>query len=499
MAFKKNKKDKKKKTKRTKKDEEWQYEGGVTIEGDESNLKKKRIVTQEKDEKFRRSRRKLEQKRLTNEFVKKMATKVNFLDILKGEDNNDSEENIQDDNIINEVDDNIPQEQFKSKLSVLDRLKWFVDKNAHHENNFEVANEGDEKVDDVKENDLSLDDQSEENENDNKINCSSYLLFQRDSMGNVVADREIVDEGNVLSDSDDEELFSKKKKKSKRDFDFYDWFFNRSDSLSTGLKKAKPTLKGNLKLDDEEANFYTALNELLPKDLPLPLSINEIPGIYKLWKNYSQSLNPFHQQLISHLTTYADCYIEGRNHLNDEQMVEVLLMHSLFNVVKSRAKVVRHNEKLRKKKRSQAFLQSSGNDSNGEEEEKIDVQLKKKQNNKRKSKVEPVPENDVDIENDERLRDQGYCRPRLLILCPFRNTLKSIVNMIANILGPNTSISNLEKFQEEYADPDESEDEEDIYDHINSKNKHNKGKTDKPDDWKATFKGNIDDDFKVNK
>jgi hypothetical protein len=56
---------------------------------------------------------------------------------------------------------------------------------------------------------------------------------------------------------------------------------------------------------------------------------------------------------------------------------------------------------------------------------------------------------------------------------------------IVKILGPNTSISGLEKFNNEYTDPDEvEEDEDDI-------------KNRKPDDWKALFKGNIDDDFKV--
>ena len=95
--------------------------------------------------------------------------------------------------------------------------------------------------------------------------------------------------------------------------------------------------------------------------------------------------------------------------------------------------------------------------------------------------------------------DQGFCRPRVLILCPFRGTAMKIIENIKKILGDNTSISNQSKFAEEFGPPDsDSEDDSDDEDIGNSetasgkskrKSKKRKEGSDKPDDWKALFKG----------
>lgn len=87
-------------------------------------------------------------------------------------------------------------------------------------------------------------------------------------------------------------------------------------------------------------------------------------------------------------------------------------------------------------------------------------------------------------EDNDAMRDQGFCRPRILILCPFRGTALRIVQQIRDILGENTSISGWDKLKDEFSAPDE--DEEDGPD------------SKKPEDWKELFaKQNIDDDFKM--
>ena len=111
-------------------------------------------------------------------------------------------------------------------------------------------------------------------------------------------------------------------------------------------------------------------------------------------------------------------------------------------------------------------------------------------------------ENEMGVQD---LADQGFCRPRVLILCPYRGTAFKIIESIKNILGDNTSMSNKEKFEEEFGPPDddsdeeeedeEEEEEENEKDSSSSKNKKKgkgKGKNaalKKPDDWKALFKG----------
>lgn len=94
--------------------------------------------------------------------------------------------------------------------------------------------------------------------------------------------------------------------------------------------------------------------------------------------------------------------------------------------------------------------------------------------------------------------DQGFCRPRVLILCPFRGTAFEIIKNIKRILGDNTSMSNIDKFEEEYGPPDDDSDSdnEDIdggtltaAGKSKIKSKERKERSDKPEDWKALFKG----------
>lgn len=84
-------------------------------------------------------------------------------------------------------------------------------------------------------------------------------------------------------------------------------------------------------------------------------------------------------------------------------------------------------------------------------------------------------------------RDQGFTRPRLLILCPFKSSVIRIVQLMKDILGENTSYSGLEKLLDDFGDnPDEVEEEG-----------KNGVKKEKPLDWHTLFDGNIEDDFKV--
>lgn len=94
--------------------------------------------------------------------------------------------------------------------------------------------------------------------------------------------------------------------------------------------------------------------------------------------------------------------------------------------------------------------------------------------------------------------DQGFCRPRVLILCPFRGTAFEIIKNIKRILGDNTSMSNIEKFEEEFGPPDddsESDNEDTDGGKLTAagkskiKSKERKEGSDKPEDWKALFKG----------
>ena len=128
-------------------------------------------------------------------------------------------------------------------------------------------------------------------------------------------------------------------------------------------------------------------------------------------------------------------------------------------------------------------------------------------NNKKlsdKKKVSSVSTSDDNLSSEDAMRDQGYCRPRILVLCPFRGTALTVVNKMTEVLGKNAKVINLEKFLEEFGYEEEDSDR-DIDDasgdgggsvtdgqSIGTRG----GRNDRPKDWKEIFQQNVDDDFK---
>jgi U3 small nucleolar RNA-associated protein 25 len=172
--------------------------------------------------------------------------------------------------------------------------------------------------------------------------------------------------------------------------------------------------------------------------------------------------------------------------------------------------VIKHNQKF-KQKEKEAKLKSLDLETilenNPETKETNGKKFRKKErksranmmealveeNNKNKNNPEYVERIDLITkeldQEEEHLKDQGFVRPRLLILTPLRSSAKAIVEMMIQVLGENTSVSGLEKFQNEYSDPENDE--------LLAEQNLNPGRDRKPDDWKAHFHGNIDDDFKI--
>lgn len=142
----------------------------------------------------------------------------------------------------------------------------------------------------------------------------------------------------------------------------------------------------------------------------------------------------------------------------------------------TRAKVIRHNQKLKKKLQNSLVAAAVASDGAN------------KSAKKKNKTAAPVAAEATNADDAEVMRDQGFCRPRLLILCPYRSTALRIVQAIRAILGENTSISGWDKLVDEYSPP--PDDDDDKADQAGSR---------KPEDWKALFhQQNVDDDFKVN-
>ena len=91
----------------------------------------------------------------------------------------------------------------------------------------------------------------------------------------------------------------------------------------------------------------------------------------------------------------------------------------------------------------------------------------------------------VEGEGMASVQDQGYTRPRILILCPFRSSARRLIRSLIFALGEDlTSVAGMDKFEEEYGTPDDTDNDE-------NQNRN------KPADWRELFDDNTDDDFKM--
>ncbi|GAB1607457.1 hypothetical protein Ahia01_001029200, partial [Argonauta hians] len=144
---------------------------------------------------------------------------------------------------------------------------------------------------------------------------------------------------------------------------------------------------------------------------------------------------PRQAELFSRVCSYQDIYFSEKNYKNQEYIEMMYCIHVLNHTLKSRLKV---------------------------------------RSNNLKQKIAPS------WEASEEYPDQGITRPKVLILVPFRETVRRIVSNFIKILSSGKSqTDNKKRFFSEYSSQD---------DKVNSN---------KPEDYLATFSGNIDDHFKI--
>ncbi|XP_012265975.2 U3 small nucleolar RNA-associated protein 25 homolog [Athalia rosae] len=152
-------------------------------------------------------------------------------------------------------------------------------------------------------------------------------------------------------------------------------------------------------------------------------------------------LTPLQMELFSIINNYQDLYYGEQNHLNREAIRFLYCLHAVNHILKTRTKILHHNAKLAKAKKS-------------------------------------------DSEIPEEYRDQGLVRPKVLIIVPFRDSCLRIVKLLISILigeDKGGSVINKNRFMEDFSGNEI----------VMPK------KNPKPEDYEETFKGNVDDTFKI--
>lgn len=155
------------------------------------------------------------------------------------------------------------------------------------------------------------------------------------------------------------------------------------------------------------------------------------------WKKVSTDISdftPIQTDVYNVISKYVDFYYPGQSLKNLHELRPVYVLHALNHVLKSRQKVLRNNALLKQMK----------------EEEKL---KKKNKNKKQGNVVESCKRLANDDEDDEKYRDQGFTRPRVIILTPFRHGALKIVEIISKLLfgdKEKAHVKNRQRFYDEY-------------------------------------------------
>lgn len=185
-----------------------------------------------------------------------------------------------------------------------------------------------------------------------------------------------------------------------------------------------------------------------PKQLTKDLSIKQqivqnIPEANR--DNLSEASNvltPLQTELISIVSNYQDLYYPHRTHQNSEQIRLTYCIQALDHILKTRQKVLHHNSKIAKLKASKKHVVAADD-----------------------------------------FRDQGFVRPRVLIVLPFRDSAYKVINMLIDLLNPEgkDSTVNYKRFVDEFT----------------GDSLHFPKKNPKPEDYEQTFCGNTEDTFRI--
>mmetsp|Transcript_26454 Transcript_26454/g.63482 ORF Transcript_26454/g.63482 Transcript_26454/m.63482 type:complete len:892 (-) Transcript_26454:264-2939(-) len=173
----------------------------------------------------------------------------------------------------------------------------------------------------------------------------------------------------------------------------------------------------------------------------------------------------FQSVMYPGLSRYADVLVTSESRQNRNEVDSILSMHILNHVLTSRTRVQRHNRRIK---------ELTNSDDNTAKHELTD-------------------------EGDDKWRDQGYTRPKVLILLPTRGTCWQIVQKMIQLLGDAAIVDNGDRFDNEYGplnpgDADDSDDEDD-----NAKARRAAVLKQKGVEWNELFGDDVnnDDDFKM--
>ncbi|KAK3921723.1 Digestive organ expansion factor-like protein [Frankliniella fusca] len=153
----------------------------------------------------------------------------------------------------------------------------------------------------------------------------------------------------------------------------------------------------------------------------------------------NEILTPLQLELFTLMNSYQDLYYPERTLQNGEEVRFSYCLHVANHIIKTRNTVLHHNARLNKK-------------------------------------------NSTDVPDE--FRDQGLVRPKVLIVVPFREQARRVVEILIKLLVRNEDkggVMNKKRFDEEFTGEELA---------MSKKNP-------KPEDYQTMFSGNTDDTFRI--
>ncbi len=140
----------------------------------------------------------------------------------------------------------------------------------------------------------------------------------------------------VLSFEEEENMYQSTSRSSECD-KLWKYFFSSDARLPVEKTVCRQPYAWDLllrKMNTEGVFGYN--NEAFPVS-PIK-SFSDIPGLSKNWLDtkYHLSLNQYDKMYLPNLCSYQDVFVEGRTHLNDNEIMRSMLMHMTVHIVRAR-------------------------------------------------------------------------------------------------------------------------------------------------------------------
>ncbi|KAF9425145.1 rRNA-binding ribosome biosynthesis protein utp25 [Podila epigama] len=324
-----------------------------------------------------------------------------------------------------------------------------------HGKGYLKALDGDEDEDDDEDEEMA--DQEEDEEDEDGSSAAAAGGDEPESS----ADEEDVkamaeEEGFDAQDSDEEEIFSKSK-------DTFDRHFSDLVTPSLAPKVAVVELAGAkwksssyedpvlkrvevFSTDDVEGRRKEKPRKSKQLDLETLLVKQRVRAH---WSDVNESVQdekskkvftPLQETLFEPMNEYRDIFFTNRDMRNAKEIRNLYALHAMNHVFKTRDRILRNTGKIQRH-----------------------------QQNPNPSAA--IPE----------FRDQGFTRPKVLIILPFKNSVVDVMESLITLSG-STQQDNKKRFFDEFGADGEEDDPR---------------RTDRPADFLETFRGNIDDHFRV--